>query len=121
MAELENVQAACLRNLIYHGTVLPARTPIDLPSDTFERLAAKGIVCLRSELPDLPEAPPPPELSEDVQRFEAVVAAIAELPADAYTQGGLPECDALSDALGFDVSASVRNQAFEEYGRRGAG
>lgn len=59
------------------------------------------------------------EQDDEEQKLQQVVEAIDQLDPDNdahFTQGGKPECAALSELVGFNVSADMRNQAIEAKG-----
>jgi len=67
-----------------------------------------------------PEVSAEQQQQNDAERLELIVAAIGELGPDDFTQGGLPEVEALEGALGFDLSAAERDQAWKTHKARQA-
>lgn len=88
------------------GRITPAGKVVELPEEEARPLLALGAIVPAAVAP----APPPPAEGDDL------VAAIAKLdPAreDHWTQGGKPECRALAEIIGRDVSAKERDAAWD--------
>lgn len=85
----------------------------DLPKKLADQLIKQKIVI------DAAGAP----VKKELTKLEKVVNAIIELAKDdskkAFTDDGKPYADVLSNICGFDVSAKLRDQAFNHYNSKG--
>lgn len=83
--------------------------PISLSGkDAAPLLSIKGI-----KLPEGKAEPLAPEISE-LEQLLAVIPGVIEDKAN-LTSSGLPLVEALTDAVGFDVSADMRNEAWAAF------
>lgn len=111
------------RRLTHDGVdYLPGGDPVELTDDQAAPLRAGNDpavnpveVDTRAPTGDVDETPPP--IGPD-QRQAAIIAEIGKLPLDddtLWTNSGKPDASALSERLGFRISAAERDAAWAEF------
>lgn len=106
---------------------LPARRPLEIETDLVEAALAAGAEYVDTPGPEVTESEPDPEAiepepeviePEPVSNTEAIIVAIQELldtmQVDAFGITGVPHVRAIEKILGFDITPSERDQAWEQ-------
>lgn len=103
-----------------HTVILKQGVPRELRDELADLCLQNGAIsadkvkqAVKKEEPKPKKKPSEKEMVDDV--YEAVKQAFDDGDPDLFTAGGQPKLDVLADAVGYKVSGSIRDMAFNRF------